>query len=79
MAFNRTWQFNLSSGQINEVPAGLDAEPGESLSPDDRFAAFVLDHNLWIRETKTGENYQLTFNGSKDYAYAERSETVSHP
>ena len=57
-AFNRTMQFNLSSGQINEVPAGLEAGPGESLSPDGRFAAFVRDHNLWIRETKTGEKYQ---------------------
>ena len=73
------WQFNLSSGQINEVPSGLEAGPGESLSPDGRFAAFVRDHNLWIRETKTGEKYPLTTNGSKDYAYAERSETVSHP
>ena len=79
VAFNRTWQFNLINGQINEVPEGLDAEPGESLSPDNRFAAYVLHHNLWIRETKTGKNYQLTNNGSKDYAYAERSETVSHP
>jgi len=79
MAFNRTWQFNLRSSQINEVPAGLEAGPGESLSPDGRFAAFVRDHNLCIRDTKTGEKYQLTGNGSKDYAYAERSETVSHP
>src|SRR5690606_10000377 len=29
--------------------------------------------------TDTGEKSQLTFNGTKDYAYAERSETVSHP
>ncbi|MHB8120311.1 MAG: S9 family peptidase [Methanothrix sp.] len=79
MAFNRTMQFNLRSGQIDEVPAGLEAGPGESLSPDGRFAAFVRDHNLWIRDTKNGEKYQLTSNGSKDYAYAERSDTVSHP
>ncbi len=79
MAFNRTMQFNLTSGQIDEVPSGQEAEPGESLSPDGRFAAFVRDHNIWVRDTKTGENYQLTANGSKDYAFAERSETVSHP
>ena len=79
IAFNRTMQFNLSSGQINDVPPGLEAGPGESLSPDGRFAAFVRDHNLWVRDTKNGEKYQLTSNGSKDYAYAERSDTVSHP
>jgi dipeptidyl-peptidase-4 len=79
IAFNRTMQFNLGSGQINDVPAGLGAGPGESISPNGRLAAFVRDHNLCIRDTKTGEIYQLTANGSKDYAYAERSETVSHP
>jgi dipeptidyl aminopeptidase/acylaminoacyl peptidase len=79
MAFNRTMQFNLTSGQIDEVPSGQEADPGESLSPDGSFAAFVRDHNLWIRDTKTGEKYNLTGNGTKDYAYAERSETVSHP
>jgi dipeptidyl-peptidase 4 len=78
-AFNRTMQFNLTGGQIDEVPSGQEAGPGESLSPDGSFAAFVQDHNLWVRDTKTGEKYQLTINGTKDYAYAERSETVSHP
>jgi dipeptidyl-peptidase-4 len=78
-ALNRTMQFNLTSVQIDEVPAGLEPEPGESLSPDGRFASFVRDHNLWVRDTKNGEKYQLTFNGTKDYAYAERSESVSHP
>jgi dipeptidyl aminopeptidase/acylaminoacyl peptidase len=76
-AFNQTMQFNLTSGQIDKVPSEQEAGPGESLSSDGRFAAFVRDHNLWVRDTKNGEKYQLTANGSKDYAYAERSETVS--
>lgn len=78
-AFNRTMQFNLTSGQIDVLPSRQEAVSGESLSPDGRFAAFVREHNLWVRDTKNGEKYQLTANGSKDYAYAERSETVSHP
>ncbi len=78
-AFNQTMQFNLTSGQIDDVPSGNEMAPGESLSPDCRFAAFVRDHNLWIRDTRTGEKYQLTVKGTKDYVYAERSETVSHP
>ena len=69
---------SLAAKSMRCLP-GQEAGPGESLSPDGRFAAFVRDHNLWIRDTKTGEKYQLTANGSKDYAYAERSETVSHP
>ncbi|MDD4447890.1 MAG: DPP IV N-terminal domain-containing protein, partial [Methanothrix sp.] len=78
-AYNQTMQFNLTSGQIDEVPFGQKAGPGESLSPDGRFAAFVRDHNLWVRDTKNGEKYQLNANGSRDCAYAKRSETVSHP
>ena len=77
-AFDRSWQYNATSGDlVQDSPRPL--SPGESLSPDGRLAAFVLDHNLWVRDTETGERYQLTDDGIKDYAYAERSETVSHP
>jgi dipeptidyl-peptidase-4 len=78
-AFNKTWQCNLQNYNISEVSSGRDAGPGESLSPDRSMAAFVHDHNLWIRKTLTGEKYPLTTNGSEDYAYTERSGTVLHP
>jgi dipeptidyl-peptidase 4 len=80
-AFNRSWQYivNNANAELMEIPSPPQPEPGESSSQDDRLAAFVRDHNLWIRYTETGEKYQLTFNGTKDYAYSERSETVSHP
>jgi len=86
-AFNRTMQFNLINGQVEDAPAGsmaeteadAEAKPGETLSPDGRFAASVRNHNLWIRDTETGEKYPLTVDGTEDYGYAERSDTVSHP
>ncbi|OYV15064.1 MAG: dipeptidyl-peptidase 4 [Methanosaeta sp. NSM2] len=80
-AFNRSWQFtfNKTNAKLMEMPSPPQPEPGESLSTDGKLAAFVRDHNLWVRSTETGEKTQLTFNGTKDYAYAERSETVSHP
>ncbi|MDD4160893.1 MAG: DPP IV N-terminal domain-containing protein [Methanothrix sp.] len=78
-AFNRSWQFNISSPYLVEVPSNPGPQPGESLSPDGRLAAFVKDHNLWVRDAETDGRYHLTVNGSRDYAYAERSETVSHP
>lgn len=80
-AFNRSWQysFNKTSAKLMQMPSSPRPEPGEALSPDGRLAAFVFDHNLWIRDTETGEKYPFTFNGTKDYAYSERSETVSHP
>ncbi|HOT06878.1 MAG TPA: DPP IV N-terminal domain-containing protein [Methanotrichaceae archaeon] len=78
-AYNKSWQFHMSDNQIVEIAQETDASPGEYPSQDGRFAAFVHDHNLWVRDRDSGESYQLTTDGSEDYAYAERSGTVSHP
>jgi dipeptidyl aminopeptidase/acylaminoacyl peptidase len=39
-------------------------------SPDGTYTAFVRDHNLWIRNLKTGETIQLSRDGEKHYDYA---------
>jgi dipeptidyl-peptidase 4 len=78
-ALNETWQCDLESYAVTQTSFGKVADPGEILSPNKNYAAFVLDHNLWIRDTETDKKYPLTFNGSADYAYAERSGTVLHP
>ena len=40
------------------------------LSPDGKLAAFLRDHNLWVRDVETGVDRQLTTDGVKDYGYA---------
>jgi len=42
----------------------------ENLSPDGRWAAFVKDHNLFVRNTSTGELIQLTRDGVPGWDYA---------
>lgn len=42
----------------------------EIVSPDGSRAAFVRDHNLWVREIATGRETQLTTDGTADLAYA---------
>jgi len=42
----------------------------EVLSPDKTKAAFIKDYNLWLRDTKTNEQKQLTTDGIKDFGYA---------
>ena len=42
----------------------------EVLSPDRTKAAFIKDYNLWVKDTKTNEQKQLTFDGIKDFGYA---------
>ena len=78
-ALNKTWNFDLQSNAITEATSGKEAAPGETLSPDGEFALFVEEGNLWVRKTATIDRYPLTIDGSTDYAYAKRSDTVSHP
>ena len=42
----------------------------EVLSPDRTKAAFIKDYNLWVKDTKTNEQKQLTTDGIKDFGYA---------
>ena len=44
--------------------------PNSVLSPDGKLAAFIRDHNLWVRNVETGADTQLTTDGVKDYGYA---------
>ncbi|MGH9387815.1 MAG: DPP IV N-terminal domain-containing protein [Vicinamibacterales bacterium] len=48
-----------------EVPPRADVP-----SPDKTLTAFVQDHNLWIRNLKTGESIQLSRDGEHFYDYA---------
>ncbi len=42
----------------------------EGISPDGRWQAEVKDYNLYIKDTSTGQEIQLTRDGAKDYSYA---------
>ncbi|HAT58375.1 MAG TPA: hypothetical protein DCS79_06170, partial [Gammaproteobacteria bacterium] len=47
--------------------------PHQFLSPDGERAAFIREHNLWVRSTRDESEVQLTFDGSADYGYATNS------
>lgn len=40
------------------------------ISPDGQRAAFIREHNLWVRDLATGKETQLTTNGVEDFGYA---------
>jgi len=42
----------------------------EFLSPNGKLAAYIENHNLWIRNLSTNKKTQLTFDGKEDYGYA---------
>ena len=69
---------NPAGGARRSVPCGgssdrcanaAAASPG-ARSPDGRWAAFVRQHNLWVRSLATGKARQLTFDGGRDFGYA---------
>lgn len=53
---------------IDEVPASPD--PNAITSPDGSKAAFIRDHNLWLRDLASGEERALTTDGIRDFGYA---------
>ncbi|HBR56106.1 MAG TPA: S9 family peptidase [Blastocatellia bacterium] len=42
----------------------------ESVSPDGKKAVFIKDNNLWVRDTASGTETQLTVDGITDFGYA---------
>ncbi len=42
-------------------------------SPDGRLGAFIREHDLWVRDLETGEEYPVTENGEEAYGYATNS------
>lgn len=38
-------------------------------SPNGKHAAFIRDHNLWVRDLESGEDSQLTQDGVQDFGY----------
>eukprot|EP01048_Picozoa_sp_COSAG05_P007323 COSAG05_NODE_513_length_9084_cov_5.373957_9_plen_327_part_00 len=76
-AFETSWVCQLPSyvvraaaGDVHEA-GGLSSLPcAEVLSPDGSFAAIIRDHNLWLRDTTTGEHLQLSTDGAEGYEYA---------
>ncbi|MCY3678695.1 MAG: DPP IV N-terminal domain-containing protein [Gemmatimonadetes bacterium] len=47
-----------------------DPDPNAIPSPDGTKAAFIRDHNLWLRDLDTGAETPLTTDGIEDYGYA---------
>lgn len=63
------WLCDLSRYACRNAPPPVTAGAGEVLSPDGRHAAFIRHHDLWLRDTRTGEERALTFDGQEGRGY----------
>ncbi|MDZ7683267.1 MAG: DPP IV N-terminal domain-containing protein [Fodinibius sp.] len=62
------YQTNLNTYETSKRPQ--EVKYTEILSPDGKKAAYIKNHNLWVRDTETDEHTQLTTDGKEHYGYA---------
>jgi dipeptidyl aminopeptidase/acylaminoacyl peptidase len=68
-AFEKRWTCDLTTYTC--VPSDHEPPPKtEAHSPDGKWAAFVREHNLFVREIATGAERQVTADGEPYNAYA---------
>ena len=66
-AFGKRWMYSSEDNHCSE----LNTSPSDwSISPDGSKAAFLRDHNIWLRNIATGEECALTQDGEPFYGYA---------
>jgi dipeptidyl-peptidase 4 len=68
-ADNQQWTCKLADYSCTREPVTT-PDPYERLSPNGRWAAYVKDYNLYLRDTSTGTILQLTRDGEPGYDYA---------
>lgn len=72
------WQCDLATYSCTRLARPIASPPGELRSPDGRWAAFLRDHNLFVRHLETEEDHQLSFDGAPHYAYGSPAESNLH-
>lgn len=58
------------SGGSSAAPGRRNRSSDPATSPDGTKAAFIRNFNLWLRDTASGKETQLTKDGVKDFGYA---------
>ena len=66
---NAQWTCPLATYDCQKDPPRPE-KPNETLSPNKRWAAYVKDHNLYLRDVSTGTALQLTHDGVSGWDYA---------
>jgi dipeptidyl-peptidase 4 len=64
------WNCTLSSFACTRSVLAQQPSPAEVISPDGHWAAFLRDHNLYVREVVSGKEVQLTTDGEEYFDYA---------
>lgn len=74
IAFEKHWIFDPFKKTCEEISVN---PSGWLLSPDGRKAAFLRNHNLWVRDIEHGDEKALTKDGEQYYAYGALPERLN--
>jgi dipeptidyl aminopeptidase/acylaminoacyl peptidase len=64
------YEYSIKDGFCRERLPKAIIDRNMMVSPDGKLAAFIREHNLWVKDLTTGEETQLTTDGIKDFGYA---------
>ncbi len=67
-AFDKHWCFDSATGCCTEIEKTALSD-NDVASPDGRYITFAKNHNIWLRNTTTGEEEALTTDGEAANAY----------
>ena len=71
---DQAWRCDVGAAEcLTETQGAAGShEPSrnDAISPDGSLAAYLHDHNIWVRHQETGEETQVTFDGVENLAYA---------
>ena len=67
---DRALQCDLQEYSCTSAETDRRQRRGEVESPDGRYAAFIRQHNLWVRELDTDTELRLTTAGQERFGYA---------
>lgn len=75
---DKFWTCETGREQCSSGALPPQAEPGLAVSPNGKWAAFVRDHNLWVKATDGSGEFALTTDGVEHYGYAGSPATNTH-
>jgi dipeptidyl-peptidase-4 len=70
MVDSRQYTYDIRQERCTAGEVEKKVDRNAFISPDGTRAAFIREHNLWVRDLETGEETQLTTDGIKDFGYA---------
>jgi len=65
----RKWRCSLQTYSCTTTATQEHSVSNSVTSPNEKWAAYRKDHNIWVRNLDTGEDLQLTDDGEKYYGY----------